>query len=164
MPSIRPAQLVGQIAAAIKVIVQLQRLSDGKRKVTSIAEITLACDPIFIGDVLRPFQPIPVPLVIDPDTTDRCDVANGKPLGHVTYNRDDVIDAGTNWLVFLDLGMEDGVYPGTFVTVYRDNPVEGMPRLVMGEAGVLRADETYSTAIITRAWAPLGVGDRIEVK
>ncbi len=30
----------GQIAAAIQVIVQLQRLSDGKRRVTSIAEIT----------------------------------------------------------------------------------------------------------------------------
>jgi pilus assembly protein CpaF len=30
----------GQIAAAIRVIVQLSRLSDGKRKVTSIAEIT----------------------------------------------------------------------------------------------------------------------------
>ena len=30
----------GQIATAIKVIVQLSRLSDGKRKVTSIAEIT----------------------------------------------------------------------------------------------------------------------------
>ena len=34
------ASVRGQIAAAIKVIVQLQRLSDGKRKVTSIAEIT----------------------------------------------------------------------------------------------------------------------------
>jgi pilus assembly protein CpaF len=30
----------GQIAAAIRLIVQLQRLSDGKRRVTSIAEIT----------------------------------------------------------------------------------------------------------------------------
>jgi pilus assembly protein CpaF len=30
----------GQIAAAIRVIVQLQRLSDGKRRVTSISEIT----------------------------------------------------------------------------------------------------------------------------
>jgi pilus assembly protein CpaF len=35
IPSIR-----GQIAAAIRVIVQLQRFSDGKRRVTSIAEIT----------------------------------------------------------------------------------------------------------------------------
>ena len=34
------ASIRGQIAAAIRVIVQLQRLSDGKRKVTSIAEIT----------------------------------------------------------------------------------------------------------------------------
>src|SRR5262245_30025009 len=30
----------GQIAAAIRVIVQLQRMSDGKRRVTSISEIT----------------------------------------------------------------------------------------------------------------------------
>jgi pilus assembly protein CpaF len=34
------ASIRGQIAAAIRVIVQLQRMSDGKRKVTSIAEIT----------------------------------------------------------------------------------------------------------------------------
>lgn len=131
---------------------------------TSIAEITMACDPVKIGDVLKPFSPIPVPLVIDPDPTDRCDLPNGKPLGYITYNRDDQIELGTFWLVFLDLGMADGIYPGTFATVFRDNPVEGMPRLVMGEVGVLRADETYSTAIITRAWAPLAVGDRIEIK
>jgi pilus assembly protein CpaF len=30
----------GQISAAVRMIVQLSRLSDGKRKVTSIAEIT----------------------------------------------------------------------------------------------------------------------------
>ena len=34
------ASIRGQIAAAIRMIVQLQRLSDGKRRVTSIAEIT----------------------------------------------------------------------------------------------------------------------------
>jgi pilus assembly protein CpaF len=34
------ASIRGQIAAAIRIIVQLSRLSDGKRKVTSIAEIT----------------------------------------------------------------------------------------------------------------------------
>jgi pilus assembly protein CpaF len=34
------ASIRGQIAAAIRVVVQLQRLSDGKRKMTSIAEIT----------------------------------------------------------------------------------------------------------------------------
>jgi pilus assembly protein CpaF len=34
------ASIRGQIAAAIRIIVQLSRLSDGRRKVTSIAEIT----------------------------------------------------------------------------------------------------------------------------
>jgi hypothetical protein len=131
---------------------------------TSIAEITYACDPINIGDVLEPFAPVPVPLVIDPDPTDRCDEPNGKPTGYITYNRDDQIDLGTHWLVFLDLGAAEGIYPGTFATVFRDNPVEGMPRLVMGEVGVLTVEEDYSTAIITRAWAPLVVGDRVEVK
>ena len=66
--------------------------------------------------------------------------------------------------MFLDLGSPEGIYPGTFATVFRDNPVKGMPRLVMGEVGVLTVNETYSTALITRAWAPLAVGDRIEVK
>lgn len=131
---------------------------------TSIAEITYACDPVYIGDVLKPFAPVPVPLVIPPDPTDRCDVPNGKPTGYITYDRDDQIDFGTHWLVFLDLGAAEGIYPGTFATVFRDNPVKGMPRLVMGEVGVLTVEETYSTAIITRSWAPLGIGDRIEVK
>jgi hypothetical protein len=131
---------------------------------TSIAEIYYACDPVVIGDVLLPFKPIPVPLVIAPDPTDRCDVPNGKPLGYFTYDRDDQVDIGTDWLVFLDLGAADGIYPGTFATVFRDNPVAGMPRLVMGEVGVLRVSEHYSTAIVTRAWAPLWVGDRVEVK
>jgi pilus assembly protein CpaF len=34
------ASIRGQIASAVRLIVQLSRLSDGKRKVTSIAEIT----------------------------------------------------------------------------------------------------------------------------
>ena len=31
---------------------------------TAIAEITYACDPVVFGDVLLPFNPIPVPLVL----------------------------------------------------------------------------------------------------
>ncbi|MFV2071631.1 MAG: LysM peptidoglycan-binding domain-containing protein [Thermoanaerobaculales bacterium] len=131
---------------------------------TSIAEITSACDPVSIGDVLTPFSPVPVPLVIDPDPTDRCDVPNGKPTGYLTYDRDDQIDIGPGWLVMIDLGAAEGLYPGIFTTVFRNNPVKGMPRLVIGELGILTVDEHYSTALVTRAWAPLGVGDRVEVK
>ena len=48
------ASIRGQIAAAIRVIVQLQRLSDGKRRVTSIAEITgLESDIIQMQEIYR---------------------------------------------------------------------------------------------------------------
>src|SRR5579871_5363759 len=44
----------GQIAAAIRVIVQLQRFSDGKRRVTSIAEITgLESDIIQMQEIYK---------------------------------------------------------------------------------------------------------------
>ena len=104
------------------------------------------------------------PLVIDPDRTDRCDVPNGKPLGYITYNRDDQTDIGTNGLVFVDLGLADGVYPGTFATVFRDNPIEGMPRLILGEIGILTVEESYATALVTYATRPLAVGNRVEIK
>jgi hypothetical protein len=131
---------------------------------TAIAEITLACDPVSLGDVLLPFAPIPVPLVVNPDPTDRCDEPNGKPTGYIVFSKDDVIENGEEHLVFIDLGMAEGLYPGMFATVFRENPVAGMPRLVMGEVGVLTVEEGYSTAKITRGWRPLWIGDRIELK
>jgi hypothetical protein len=131
---------------------------------TAIAEITYACDPIDIGNVLQPFKPIPVPLVIDPDPSDRCDVPNGLPIGRIIYTRDDQLEIGGGWLVFIDLGSADGVYPGQFATIFRNNPVEGMPRLVLGELGVLTVEETYSTAILTDGWASVYIGDMVELK
>jgi pilus assembly protein CpaF len=48
------ASVRGQIAAAIRVIVQLQRMSDGKRRVTSIAEITgLESDIIQMQEIYK---------------------------------------------------------------------------------------------------------------
>jgi hypothetical protein len=131
---------------------------------TAIAEIIFACDPIEIGDVLEPFSPVPVPLVIPPDRTDRCEEPNGKPTGYIVYAKDDVLETGTHQLVFLDLGTAEGLYPGTFATVFRDNRVAGMPRIVLGEAGILTVGDGYATATITYSWAPLGIGDRIEIK
>jgi pilus assembly protein CpaF len=50
------APIRGQIACAIQLIVQMQRQSDGKRMVTSIAEITgLEGDIIQMQEVSRNF-------------------------------------------------------------------------------------------------------------
>jgi pilus assembly protein CpaF len=48
------ASVRGQIAAAVRMIVQLQRLSDGKRKVTYVAEITgLEGDILQMQDIYK---------------------------------------------------------------------------------------------------------------
>jgi hypothetical protein len=131
---------------------------------TAIAEITYACDPIDVGNVLQPFRPIPVPLVVDPDPSDRCDVPNGNPVGRIIYTRDDQIEIGSGWLVFIDLGSADGVFPGQFATIFRENAVKGMPRIVLGELGVLTVEEHYSTAILTNGWSSVYIGDSVEIK
>jgi hypothetical protein len=131
---------------------------------TAIAEITYACDPVDIGNVLQPFRPIPVPLVIAPEASDRCDSPNGMPIGRIIYTRDDQLEIGGGWLVFIDLGAADGVYPGQFATIFRDNPVQGMPRLVLGDLGVLTVEEHYSTAIIVGGWASVYIGDNVELR
>ncbi len=131
---------------------------------SSIVEVTLACDPIQVGDHLLPFEPVPVPLVNGVPLADRCDAPNGKPTGFTVYSRDDLVASAAEHLVMVDLGTAEGLYPGQFATVFRDNPVEGMPRLIIGELGILTVHDGYSTAKITTGWAPVAIGDRIELK
>lgn len=131
---------------------------------TSIAKIGLTCDNVSIGDVLLPFRPIPVPLVLSPEPTDRCDAPNGNPTGTIVFNRDDIVGATAGITVMADLSEAEGAYPGQFATIFQDNPVEGMPRLLLGELGILTVEDGYSTAVITKSWAPIEVGDRIELK
>lgn len=131
---------------------------------TSIAEVTFACDPVEVGNVLLPFSPTPVPLVTYPDRTDRCDEPNGKPTGYVVYSKDDIVENGAEGLVMVDLGAAEGLYPGQFATVFRDNPSAGFPRLVTGEIGFLTVADGWATAKVTRGWAPINIGDRIELK
>lgn len=131
---------------------------------TSIVEITAACDPIEVGAVLQPYRPIPVPLVTLPDESDRCDSPNGKPTGYLVYSRDDVIEIGSEHLVMIDLGAADGVYPGQFATVFKENPAAGFPRLLLGEIGILTVKEGYSTAKVTRGALPIWIGHRVELK
>ena len=51
-----------------------------------------------------------------------------------------------------------------FATIFRDNPVPGMPRLVIGEVGILTVEDNYSTSLVTKAWRPVAMGDRVEIK
>ncbi|NOZ94835.1 MAG: LysM peptidoglycan-binding domain-containing protein [Acidobacteria bacterium] len=131
---------------------------------TSICEITFSCDPIPIGSVLRPFQPIPVPLAVKTPPRAICGKPSGKPTGYVIYQKDDTVATANEDLIMIDLGTADGAYPGAFATIFHDNPVAGMPPLLDAEVGLLRSGEHYSTGRILSAKAVTHVGYRVELK
>jgi hypothetical protein len=66
--------------------------------------------------------------------------------------------------MMVDLSTSEGLYPGQFATAFRDNPVDGMPRILLGEVGILTVEDAYATVVVTRSLMPIGIGDRIEIK
>jgi hypothetical protein len=131
---------------------------------SSTAEIIAACDGIPIGSWLKPFEPMPIPMTVLTASATVCDQPNAKPKGYIIYSKDDDVSFGADHVVLIDLGDADQVAPGTVCTIYRDNPVKGMPRLLLGELAVLTTGQHWASAKIIRSSQYMGVGDRVEVK
>lgn len=131
---------------------------------TATAEILSACDPVGIGAWLKPFDPIPIPMTVLTAPCDRCDLPNDKAKGTIVYCKDDIVSFGQDDVVFIDLGEADQVAPGVLCTIYRDNPVAGAPRLVLGELAILTTGQHWASAKILRSSTPMFVGDRVELK
>lgn len=131
---------------------------------TSTAEIVASCDAIPIGAWVTPYEPYPVPMALLTPPLQRCDPPNDKAKGAITYARDDAESFAAEHMVLIDLGEADQVEPGTIFTIFRENKVEGAPRLLLGELGVLIAGDHWATGKILSSTGPLRVGDRIELK
>ncbi|MGE3151090.1 MAG: OmpA family protein [Nitrospiraceae bacterium] len=65
-------------------------------------------------------------------------------------------------VVYLDIGRDDGVELGDHLEIYRVGG--GLPRRVIGEVKVLALEESTSTVLVTKAIAPLLIGDRIGMR
>jgi LysM repeat protein len=131
---------------------------------SATAEITASCDGVPIGAKVRPFEAIPIPMTVMTPPLTICEPESGKPTGYITYAKDGYYHFGKDETVMLDLGAADQVAPGTVLTIFRANPVVGMPRLVLGEVGVLTAGDHWSTAKVLSSKEAIEVGDRVEVK
>jgi hypothetical protein len=131
---------------------------------SSITEIIYSCNEVEVGDFVAPFEPVPVPLVRRTRPATICDTPNGKPIGHVVDTRDAVTPVGTDTIVFLDLGEQDGLNPGDFLTVYHPSTQAQGVRTVLGEAAILTTRTRSSVAIITSMVDFIAVGDAVEIK
>jgi hypothetical protein len=128
------------------------------------AIVTQACSDILIGDRLKPLPQLPIPLSRQTAMRAVCDQTSGKAKGYIVNAKDGKYTLGVGSLVEVNLGANNMIEPGDFLTVYRPNVVAGMPDLVLGEIGVLTANTNTATGRIVRMRYFMTVGDRVEIK
>ena len=85
----------------------------------SVALVTATCDNILLGDLLRVAPQRPSPVVRADSPLDRFGEPTGKQQGRIVLARDAREVLAKDQVVFIDLGNEDNVRPGDYLTVYR---------------------------------------------
>jgi hypothetical protein len=85
----------------------------------SVAEVSAACSDLLAGDLLRPAQERPAPQGRSETALDRFAEPTGKATGRLVLARDDREMVTRDDVVFVDLGAEDGVKVGDYLTVFR---------------------------------------------
>ena len=64
----------------------------------------------------------------------------------------------------INLGRDDQVQPGDFLTVFRDANPGSTERQVLGEVAVLTSEGHTATARIVLTRRAMRIGDRVEVR
>ncbi|HSN67690.1 MAG TPA: LysM peptidoglycan-binding domain-containing protein [Thermoanaerobaculia bacterium] len=131
---------------------------------TATAMVVQACDAIRVGDAIKPMPQHPIPIARLTEMAGVCTPPNGRATGLIVNAKDYASAMGLGTMVEINLGRDQMVEPGTFLTVYRESPVGDHPRLILGELGVLTAEAGTATAQIVRMRYAMRVGDRIEIK
>jgi hypothetical protein len=157
---------------------------------TSSAEMSLSCDLMQRGDIVRPFQTRPAPAFHDV-TFDPFAPPSGKKTGMVVTTKDFGVASGVGRIVYVNLGSAQGVQVGNYFRVFRyqgthiemdyqqpdtaykvygfgSTPVayqwDNLPRQVMGEGIVLRIGTNSSTVLLTNSRNAIFVGDYAELE
>jgi len=128
--------------------------------------ITQSCIDVPVGARLKPMPQLPIPLARIPSLPAWCDPASGKMTGSIVHAQGGAwLQAiGEGQLVQINLGRDEQLQPGDFLTVFRNSPVPGQGRQVLGEIGILTTEAHTATAKIVLMRYSMEVGDFVEVR
>lgn len=130
----------------------------------SRAIVTESCTEIPIGTRLKPFPQLPIPIARIPELPAWCDPPTNRTTGYIVDSRGWDLGLVEGHLVQVDLGREDQVEPGDFLTVFRPSERADQPRVVLGEIGILTTEERTATGIIVAARREMLIGDQVEAR
>jgi hypothetical protein len=105
----------------------------------SVAVVESNCENILLGDLLVPSQTRVAPDERDEPVLDRFRDPNGKATGRIVRARDGQELVTRDQIIYIDLGAEDGVKAGDYLTVYR--PLGGGRVALFDETEIARAED-----------------------
>lgn len=85
----------------------------------SVVFVEAACDTIVFGDLLRAFEDRKAPALAAEAPISRFEDPTNKQNGRIVLARDNKELLSKDNVVFIDLGEEDGVKTGDYMTIYR---------------------------------------------
>ena len=85
----------------------------------SVARVKTSCDSIMLGDLVQPMQVRVSPEYRQRPPLDLFADPNGKAVGHLFMARDNAEMITRDNIVYIDLGAEDNVQVGDYLTIFR---------------------------------------------
>lgn len=110
----------------------------------SVARVKTSCSNLLLGDLLQPFEQRTSPVFRNKPLLDVFSDSTGKNSGRIFMARDGQELLGREQIVYIDLGAEDNVKIGDYLTIYR--PL-GKGNLFKndGDESVSARDENFQT-------------------
>ncbi len=157
----------------------------------STAEIVFLCDHLQRGDLVRPFAERPAPPFREEAKFDPFAPASGKDKAMVVAMNTFAQEAGTNSVVYVNLGSAQGVKVGDYFRVFRYQGThhdtayqtlgmahslygfgsarraykgDELPREILGEGIVLRVSPNAATVMLTISQREIYAGDYVELQ
>ena len=87
---------------------------------TSTAEITVSCDTVEFGDLLKPYEEYAGPNVGEARPLPRYGEGSGGTTGQIVMSPGFHEHLSANRVVYIDLGTRQDVHPGDLFTIFRD--------------------------------------------
>lgn len=155
------------------------------------AQVVFSCDYMQRGDIVRPFAERPAPPMKAAGAFDRFAPASGRKTAMVVTTKNFGQVAGTQGIVYVNLGAAQGVKVGDYVRIFRYQGTraesayqtsgtaykmygfgsapqiyksDDLPREALGEGIVLRVSPNASTVLVTLSLREIYVGDYIELE
>lgn len=85
----------------------------------SVARVKTSCDNFLLGDLVRPFERRESPAFTKRPAMDLFSDPSGKATGRLFMARDNQEVLGREQIIYVDLGAEDNVKVGDYLTIYR---------------------------------------------